>query len=62
VDAVLEGGAEFGERHAGAVELAFVAEFARRQPDGGEAVQMEEPSETSGIQLIGLAEGTRHGC
>jgi len=62
VDAVLEGGPELGEGHPGAVELPLVTDLAWRQPHYGQAVQVEELGQALGVELIGLAEGTRHGC
>ena len=41
VDAVLEHGADLGEGHAGAGELALVAQISGWDPDGGKGTQVE---------------------
>lgn len=54
VDAVLQRGAKLGEGHPGAVKLPLVADLPWWQPDCGEAVQVEELSQTLGVELVCL--------
>ncbi len=50
VDAVLEHRAMVAQRHAGAEDLALIAEVARRNPDFGERAVAEKDGETFGVQ------------
>src|SRR3990172_12890512 len=60
VDAVLQGGAELGEGHAGAVELTFIADLSGGQPDSGETVEVEERGQALGVELVGLVDIAHH--
>jgi hypothetical protein len=42
------------------VELAFVADLPGREPDGGQAVQVEELGQALGVELIGLIDVAHH--
>jgi hypothetical protein len=61
VDPVLEQGADLGEGHAGARELALIAQVAGRDPDGREDTQVEQGGQAGGVQLIGLVDVAHHG-
>ena len=60
VDAVLQGGAELGEGHAGAVELTFIADLSGGQPNGGETVKVEELGQALGVELVRLVDVAHH--
>ena len=61
VDAVLEHGADLGEGHAGAGQLALIAQVAGRDPDGGEGAEVEQGGQAGGVELIGLVDVAHHG-
>ena len=61
VDPVLEQGADLGEGHAGAGELALIAQVAGRDPDGGEGTQVEQGGQAGGVELVGLVDVAHHG-
>lgn len=56
VNAVLKSGTWLTECHAGAVKLALVADLTRRQPDGGEAAEVDQCGKAFGIEFIGLVD------
>jgi hypothetical protein len=60
VDAVLQGGSELRQGHTGAVELPLIADLPRWQPDGGEAVQVQELGQTLGVELVSLVDVAHH--
>jgi len=61
VDAVLEHGADLGEGHAGAGELALVSQIGGWDPDGGKGAQVEQGGQAGGVELIGLVDVAHHG-
>lgn len=60
VGAVLQHGANPGEGHAGARELAFVSQIAWRDPDGGEGAVVKQSGQSIGVELIGLVDVGHH--
>lgn len=56
MDAVLERGAHFAERHAGAVKFALIADLTWRQPYGGEAAEVDQGCETLCIELVSFVD------
>ena len=61
MDAVLEHGADLGEGHASAGELALVAQLGGGDPDRREGTQVEQGGQASGVELIGLVDVAHHG-
>lgn len=56
VNAVLKSGTRLTECHASAMECALVADLSRRQPDGGEAAEVDQGGKAFGIKFIGLVD------